>query len=111
MPDRHPRRLRSGNRLVRSNAIIYQYGGGSLKVVAIDTFVCDVYRTNWVFVRVQTDAGLYGIGESTLEMREQTTIQAIDELGRILIGRDPHDIEAFRHDAYRDAYWRGGPVS
>lgn len=95
---------------VRSNAIIYQYGGGSLKVVAIDTFVCDVYRTNWVFVRVQTDAGLYGIGESTLEMREQTTIQAIDELGRILIGRDPHDIEAFRHDAYRDAYWRGGPV-
>jgi galactonate dehydratase len=27
-----------------------------------------------------------------------------------VVGRDPHDIVAFWHDAYRDAYWRGGPV-
>ncbi len=87
-----------------------QQGENQLKVTAIETFVCDAYRTNWTFVRVQTDVGLYGVGEATLEMRELTVVQAIAELERILVGRDPHDIEAFRHDAYRDVYWRGGPI-
>jgi galactonate dehydratase len=81
-----------------------------MKVTAIETFVCDAYRTNWVFVKVLTDEGLYGVGEATLETRERTVLAAIQELERYLVGRDPHDIEAFWHDAYRDAYWRGGPV-
>ena len=35
---------------------------------------------------------------------------AIHDLADALIGKDPHQIESFRHDCYRDAYWRGGPV-
>ena len=81
-----------------------------MKVTGIETFLCHAYRTNWVFVRVVTDTGLHGVGEATLEMRELTVAQACRELERYLVGRDPHDIEAFWHDAYRDAYWRGGPV-
>jgi galactonate dehydratase len=81
-----------------------------LRVTAIQTYICYAYRTNWVFVKVLTDEGLYGIGEATLEMREKTVEAAIHELERYLVGRDPHNIEAFWHDAYRDAYWRGGPV-
>ncbi|WP_113663345.1 galactonate dehydratase [Pedobacter nanyangensis] len=81
-----------------------------MKITGIKTFICHSYRTNWVFVKVLTDAGIYGIGESTLEMRELTVETAIKELERYLIGRDPHDIEAIVHDIYRDAYWRGGVV-
>lgn len=81
-----------------------------MKVTGIETFVCDVYRTNWVFVRVLTDSGLYGVGEATLEMRDLTVAQAVRELERYLVGRDPHDIESFWSEAYRDAYWRGGVV-
>ena len=81
-----------------------------MKVTAIKTFICHCYRTNWVFVKVMTDSGLYGVGECTLEMRELTVEAAAKELERYLVGRDPHDIEAFCHDAYRDAYWRGGVV-
>ena len=81
-----------------------------MKVTGIETFVCHAYRTNWVFVKVATDAGLHGVGEATLEMRELTVAEACRELGRTLVGRDPFNIEAFWHDAYRDAYWRGGPV-
>ena len=81
-----------------------------MKVTAIKTFVCHAYRTNWVFVKVMTDSGLYGVGEATLEYREPTVVQAIMELERYLIGKDPHNIEAFWHDACRDAYWRGGVV-
>ena len=81
-----------------------------MKVTAIKTFVCHAYRTNWVFVKVMTDSGLYGVGEATLEYREPTVVHAIMELERYLIGKDPHNIEAFWHDACRDAYWRGGVV-
>lgn len=81
-----------------------------MKVTGIETYVCHAYRTNWVFVKVLTDAGIHGVGEATLEMRERTAETAIQELARTLVGRDPHDVEAFWHDAYRDAYWRGGPV-
>ena len=81
-----------------------------MKVTGLKTSICHAYRTNWVFVKVLTDAGLYGIGEATLETRERPVETAIQELGRHIVGRDPHDVEAFWHDAYRDAYWRGGPV-
>ena len=81
-----------------------------MKVTQIKTFICHAYRTNWVFVKVITDSGLYGVGEATLEYREPTVVQAIKELERYLVGKDPHNIEAFGHDAYRDAYWRGGVV-
>lgn len=81
-----------------------------MKVTGIETFVCDVYRTNWVFVRVLTDSGLYGVGEATLEMRDLTVAQAVRELERYLVGRDPHNVESFWSEAYRDAYWRGGVV-
>lgn len=81
-----------------------------MKVTQIKTFICHAYRTNWVFVKVITDSGLYGVGEATLEYREPTVAQAIKELERYLVGKDPHNIEAFWHDTYRDAYWRGGVV-
>lgn len=81
-----------------------------MKVTKITTHICHAYRTNWVFVKVYTDSGIYGVGESTLEMRELTVVQAILELERYLVGRDPHDVESFWHDAYRDSYWRSGPV-
>ena len=81
-----------------------------MKVTAIETHICHAYRTNWVFVKVLTDAGIHGVGEATLETRELTVAQAISELERTLVGRDPHAVEAFWHDARRDAYWRGGPV-
>jgi galactonate dehydratase len=82
-----------------------------MKITAIRTFICNAYRTNWVFVKVLTDVpGLYGVGEATLEYRELTVAQACQELERDVKGKDPRDIEAIWHDSYRDAYFRGGPV-
>ena len=81
-----------------------------MKITEIKTFLCHAYRTNWVFVKVMTDDGIYGVGEATLEYKEHAVIAAIHELDRVLIGKDPHNIEAIWHDCYRDAYWRGGPV-
>ncbi len=81
-----------------------------MKITSIRTLICHAYRTNWVFVKVQTDSGLHGVGEATLEHRELTVAQAVRELERSLVGKDPHNIEALWHQVYRDAYWRGGAV-
>ena len=81
-----------------------------MKVTGIRTFLCDVYRTNWVVLKIMTDDGIYGVGEATLEHRELAVEAAVRELERYLIGKDPHGIERFWADNHRDAYWRGGPV-
>ncbi|MDO5552727.1 MAG: galactonate dehydratase [Planctomycetia bacterium] len=82
-----------------------------MKITAIRTLLCHAWRTNWLFVKVMTDVdGLWGVGEATLEYKEEATVGACRDLERELIGRNPLQIEAIWQDAYRDAYWRGGPV-
>ncbi len=82
-----------------------------MKITGIKTFVCNAYRTNWVFVKVLTnEPGLYGVGEATLEYKEATIVAAMQDLERDMLGKDPRDIEEIWHANYRDAYWRGGPV-
>ena len=81
-----------------------------LKITRVEPILCDAFRTNWVFVRVHTDGGLHGVGEATLEVKEQAVAAALRDLERAVVGEDPFEIERIWHDAYRDAYWRGGPV-
>ena len=33
-----------------------------MKITDIKTFILDAYRTNWTFIKVETDEGLYGYG-------------------------------------------------
>jgi galactonate dehydratase len=81
-----------------------------MKITQIKPLICHAYRTNWVFVKVMTDEGIHGVGEATLEYREQTVAEAIRELDRNLRGKDPRNIEAIWHETYRSVYFRGGPV-
>jgi galactonate dehydratase len=81
-----------------------------VKVTKVKVLICDAYRTNWVFARVETDQGIHGIGEGTLEHNELPVAKAIEEIGNDLIGRDPHEIEKFWHHGFRDSYWQGGAV-
>ena len=82
-----------------------------MKITEIKPLLCHCYRTNWVFVKVMTDEGVYGVGEATLEYREQTVVASIHEIARNFIGKDPRAIEGLWHECYRDTYFRGGPVN
>jgi galactonate dehydratase len=58
---------------------------------------------HWLFVKVQTDTGLYGWGECyTQADRDQAVVAHVRELGRYLCGRDPAQITHFTHVAYHD---------
>lgn len=81
-----------------------------MKITGIRPFLVDCFRTNWAFVLVETDEGVSGVGEATLEYKEQALLGALSHLDDALVGKNPLNIEAIYHDAYRDAYWRGGAV-
>ena len=51
-----------------------------MKITAVKTFISNAFRTNFVFVKVETDSGIYGWGESTLEYKELTIQAAIHDL-------------------------------
>ncbi|HRU22417.1 MAG TPA: galactonate dehydratase [Candidatus Latescibacteria bacterium] len=63
----------------------------------------------WLFVKVTTDEGIVGWGES-LGDRALTIAAAITELKRYLVGKDPFQIEHHWQAMYRGAFWRGGPI-
>lgn len=81
-----------------------------MKITDIKTFNVFTYRTNFVFVKLETDEGISGIGEGTLEYKENALLGAIEDIKRVLIGRDPREVERISHELYRDSYWRVGPV-
>ena len=81
-----------------------------MKITELKTFVVDAYRANYVFVKIHTDSGIYGVGEGTVEMKERTVAAAIDELGRYLIGQDPFRIEHHIEMMNRESYWRTGVI-
>ena len=81
-----------------------------MKITDIKTFNVFTYRTNFVFVKLETDEGISGIGEGTLEYKENALLGAIEDIKRVLIGQDPREVERISHELYRDSYWRVGPV-
>ena len=81
-----------------------------MKITDIKTFNVFTYRTNFVFVKLETYEGISGIGEGTLEYKENALLGAIEDIKRVLIGQDPREVERISHELYRDSYWRVGPV-
>jgi galactonate dehydratase len=66
---------------------------------------------NWVFVQVDTDAGLQGVGEATTEHHELAIKAHVEsELKPRLLGLDPTDIERVWQLGYRQFWWRRGVV-
>ncbi|MDX6255413.1 MAG: mannonate dehydratase [Frankiales bacterium] len=63
-------------------------------------------------LKIETDEGIYGIGDATLNGRELAVASYLsDHLVPMLIGRDPSSIEDLWQTFYRGAYWRRGPVT
>ncbi len=81
-----------------------------MKITDVKTFIVDCYRTNFVFVKLYTDEGLTGVGEGTLEYKENALTGAVLDIREDLIGQDPLNIEKIVYHLYRDSYWRIGAV-
>ncbi|AWB66241.1 galactonate dehydratase [Saccharobesus litoralis] len=65
---------------------------------------------NVCLVKVETDEGIYGWGESGLSGRERAVIGAVEHFREFLIGQDPRNIGALWQEMYRSQYFEGGRV-
>lgn len=82
-----------------------------MKITAARVIVCSPGR-NFVTLKIETDQGLTGLGDATLNGRELAVASYLyDHVIPCLIGRDAHRIEDTWHYLYRGAYWRRGPVT
>src|SRR5437762_9978367 len=69
-------------------------------------------RRNFVTLKIETNDGVTGLGDATLNGRELAVASYLsDHVIPCLIGRDAHRIEDIWQYLYRGAYWRGGPVT
>ncbi|MEA1952244.1 MAG: mandelate racemase/muconate lactonizing enzyme family protein [Planctomycetota bacterium] len=67
---------------------------------------------NWVFVRVETDEGIVGIGEATTEYHEKAVATMIeDHFAPLLVGQDPTRVHYLWQQMQRFFWWRGGVVA
>ncbi|MFO7696869.1 MAG: galactonate dehydratase [Anaerolineae bacterium] len=81
-----------------------------MKITTVSTLMAYGGRQTWVFVRIETDAGITGIGEASVEGKERAVCAAVEDLSRQIIGRDPRRIEQNWQILYRHGFWRGGIV-
>ena len=78
-----------------------------MRIAAIEQFFPQP-RTR--LVKISTDNGLVGWGETTLEGKPKSVHAAVEELAEYLIGKDPLRIEHHWQHIYRSAFYRGGNV-
>ena len=81
-----------------------------MKIKSIDTFTIGAGWKNWLLVRVNTDQGLHGIGEGTLNGFIRTTESAVRELEHLAIGQDPRQVNALAKSLMESVSLDGGHI-
>jgi galactonate dehydratase len=78
-----------------------------MKITKLTTFVVP---PRWLFLKIETDAGITGWGEPVVEGRAETVAACVAELADYLIGKDPSAIEDHWTVLYRAGFYRGGAI-
>lgn len=78
-----------------------------MKITALTTYIVP---PRWLFLKIETDAGVTGWGEPVVEGRALTVEAAVKELADYLIGKDPRLIEDHWTVMHRGSFYRGGPI-
>lgn len=82
-----------------------------MKIVQGRVIVCNPGR-NFVTLKLETEDGVYGLGDGTLNGRELAVASYLtDHVVPLLVGRDARRIEDIWQYLYKGAYWRRGPVT
>ena len=79
-----------------------------MKITDIKPYPVWVGHRNQHIVKVETDEGIYGWGESGLSSRELAVVGAVNHYREFLIGRDPMRIGGLWQEMYRSQYFEGG---
>lgn len=82
-----------------------------MKITGGSVITCSPGR-NFVTLKLDTEDGVYGLGDATLNGRELAVASYLsDHVIPLLVGRDARRIEDIWQFLYKGAYWRRGPVT
>ena len=65
----------------------------AIKITDIKTFLVWNGGRNWVYVKVETDQGISGIGEAYSVGPDEATVKVIEDYKLWLVGQDPRNIQ------------------
>ena len=83
-----------------------------MKIADLDVFLVDTKGLiSWVFVKLTTDDGLVGYGEAGIAFREGALAASLQELKRVVVGRDPFAIRGLWSEVYKTHLDVRGPSS
>ena len=81
-----------------------------MKITDVKPMIVKGAVRNLMIVKIETDVGHHGWGESGLVGRELAVKGAIEHYREFLTGKDPHQIGAIWQKVYRSQYFEGGRV-
>lgn len=76
-----------------------------MKITDIQAYPVWGGQRNFLFVVVDTDEGIYGVGEAGITWREQAIIGALEHFKPLLIGADPFRIEHIWQMLFRGGFF------
>jgi len=79
-----------------------------MKITAVKPIVVCEGGRNFTFVKVETDEGIYGVGEAGLALRGQAVAEVIRSFEPDLLGEDPGRIEHLWQKMFRGGFFPGG---
>ncbi|MCH8114841.1 MAG: mandelate racemase/muconate lactonizing enzyme family protein [Chloroflexi bacterium] len=81
-----------------------------MKSADVRTVVVGNPWKNWIFIVIETDEGLIGVGEATGGSETQPRVAAIEEIKHLVIGMDPRNVHEIFHKLYLTAFIRVTPA-
>jgi galactonate dehydratase len=83
----------------------------SMKITDIKTFLVGTGSRNWVYVKVLTDQGIYGIGEAYSAGPDEATVKVIEDFKLWLVGNDPRNVQYLFDVMYNTTRFPGGIIT
>lgn len=81
-----------------------------MKITDVKAYPFWLGQRNICLVKVETNEGVYGWGESGLSGRELAVVGAVRHYREFLTGKNPFNIGALWQEMYRSQYFEGGRV-
>jgi galactonate dehydratase len=82
----------------------------ALTITDIKTFLVGAGSRNWIYVKIETDQGISGIGEAYSVGPDEATVKVIEDYKLWLVGQDPRNIQHLWDLMYNITRFPGGSV-
>ena len=82
----------------------------ALRITDIKTFLVGAGSRNWIYVKIETDQGISGIGEAYSVGPDEATVKVIEDYKLWLVGQDPRNIQHLWDLMYNITRFPGGSI-